>query len=92
MTTISRAASFYQFTIHYSETPALRRILAAATHAGAEPAWVFTRTAGRIAFRLDVAVGGLSPTDADRLAGVINTIPAVARVVCTRSSLPFASR
>ncbi len=89
MVALSTSSHFYQFTIYYSETGALGRILAAAQQAGAEPAWAVARVPGKAAYRLDVPVGGLSPSNADALQALIAAMPHVIKVNCTRSSAAF---
>jgi len=73
------AESYFQFTVFYLEPGALSRILDMLARYGLEPAWLFSRSAGR-KFKLDVRVTGLCDQRAALLAARIGVLPTVAKV------------
>jgi hypothetical protein len=80
MVAVSRSSHFHRFTVHCSEFHALGRILKTAFYARAEPAWEFTRASERSSFKLDLVLGGLSPTSAESFAAQVKRLPAVTKV------------
>jgi hypothetical protein len=85
MVAVSRSSTFHRFTIHYSEGPVLRRILAAAQYARAEPVWHFARLGERSGFRIDLVVGGLSQGLAEAFATRLKHLPGVSKVMWARN-------
>ncbi len=77
---VARAQHLYRFTVHYTESSALSRILDALFRAGAEPSWLFTRLSRRRSFRLDIRVADLPELKVETLAARIRAMPAIQSV------------
>ena len=73
------AVPSYRFTVTYSDSSVLSRILDVLGRYGLEPAWLFSRVS-RGRFRLDVRVAGLSEARAGTLAARIEGMPTVMKV------------
>lgn len=86
MVALSRSPSFHRFTIYFSEGPVLRRILTAAHYAKAEPVWHFVRFSGRMGFKVEIVVGGMSPLFAESFAAQMRRLPAVTKVMWAKNA------
>ncbi len=77
---VARAQHLYRFTVHYSESSSLSRILDALFRAGAEPSWLFTRLAKPRCFRVDIRVADLPELKVETLAARIRAMPFIQSV------------
>ena len=85
MAAVSRSTTFHRFTIYYSEGPVLLRVLTAARHAGAEPAWHFTRLGAGSGFKIELAVGGFTRLAAESFSSRMRSTPGVTKVMWNKS-------
>jgi len=77
---VARAQQLYRFTVHYTESSSLSRILDALFRAGAEPSWLFTRLSTRKCFRLDIRVADLPDLKVENLAARLGAMPSIQSV------------
>ena len=85
MAAVSRSSTFHRFAIYYSEGPVLLRVLTAARHAGAEPAWHFARLGAGSGCKIELAIGGFTRLAAESFSGRMRSMPGVIKVMWSRS-------
>lgn len=77
---VTSSQHLYRFTVHYTESSSLSRILDALFRAGAEPSWLFTRLSKRRCFRVDLRVADLPELKVQTLAARLRAMPFIQSV------------